>query len=80
MLTGHSKAVIAVNSVLPFVAAFTIALRLYAKRLKALRFMASDYVILVALVMRVSLVKASFVDIMQAVTVAHSMAYIYCIS
>ena len=50
MLTGHSKAVIAVNSVFPFVAAVAVALRLYARRLKATSLKSSEYVILVALV------------------------------
>ena len=52
MLTGHSKAVIVVNSVFPFFAAVTVALRIYARRLKATSLKSSEYVILVALVAR----------------------------
>ena len=55
MLTGHSKAVIVVNCVFPFVAAVAVALRLYARRLKATSLKSSEYVILVALVAQVFL-------------------------
>lgn len=77
MLTDHSKAVIAINSVLPFVAVLSVALRLYARSIKALRLKSSDYTILLALVIQVSQAK-TVIDMMQAVTIAHSMAYIYC--
>lgn len=53
MLTGHSKAIIAVNSVLPFLAVLAVALRLYARRLRHLALNSSDYTILVALVKEV---------------------------
>ena len=53
MLTGHSKAVIVVNSIFPFAAAVAVALRLYARRLKAESLKASEYVILVAMVAQV---------------------------
>lgn len=50
MITAHSKAVIAVNSVLPSLAVLTIMLRLYARRLKSLSLGADDYTIIGALV------------------------------
>ena len=53
MLTGHSNAVIAVNSVFPFLAALTVVLRLYARTLKTSRLKSSDYTILAALVIQV---------------------------
>ena len=51
MLSGRSKAVIAVNSVFPFIAAFTVALRLYARTRRTLCLKSSDYTIVLALVM-----------------------------
>ncbi|KAM0795055.1 hypothetical protein BDR22DRAFT_872508 [Usnea florida] len=56
------KAIIVVNSVFPFAAAVAVALRLKARRLKAMSLNSSEYVILVAL----------------AITIVHSMVYIYC--
>lgn len=50
MLTDHSKAVIAVNSILPSVAVLAVALRLYARRLKNFSLGPNDYTILAALV------------------------------
>ena len=50
MLAAHSIAVIVVNSVFPFIAVLSVALRLYARKLKAMSLKSSDYVILVALV------------------------------
>ena len=54
MLTGRSKAIIAVNSVFPFVAALTVALRLYARTRRTLYLNTSDYTIVVALVILVA--------------------------
>lgn len=59
MLTAHSKAVIVVNSVFPFLAAFAVALRLYARGLKAISLQPSDYVVLVALVIQFFLSRRS---------------------
>ena len=54
MLTSRSTALIAVNSVLPFVAALTVVLRLYARTRRTLCLKSSDYTIVVAMVMLVA--------------------------
>ena len=59
MLTGHSKAIIVVNSIFPFLATVAVILRLYARRLKATSLKSSEYVILVALVAQLFLSKWS---------------------
>ena len=50
VLTDRSDAIIAINSIFPSLAVFAVALRFYARKLKASAFMADDYMIIFSLV------------------------------
>ena len=50
MLSGPSKAVIAVSTVFPGLAFIAVALRVYARRLKSQVFAADDYLVVLAFV------------------------------
>lgn len=50
MLTSHSIALIAINSIFPFLAAVFMLLRLQARRVKNVALKADDYLIIAAFV------------------------------